>query len=59
MTFKREVGAGDIRPFLLSRGWIQAAILVFLFGFFILGLLAFRNYGGQPPIPDRVVDESG
>ena len=47
------------RPFLLSKAWIQAAILVVLFGFFVLGLLAYRTYQAQPPVPGRVVDESG
>lgn len=33
--------------------------MVFLFGFFVLGLLAYRTYTGQPPIPERVVDPAG
>ena len=37
------------RGFLLTRGWIQAVILVFLFGFFVLGFLAYRTYTGEPP----------
>jgi hypothetical protein len=36
------------RGFLLARGWIQAVILVFLFGFFVLGFLAYRTYTGKP-----------
>jgi nitric oxide reductase subunit B len=44
------------REFLLARGWIQAVILVFLFGFFVLGFLAYRTYTGEPPIPGKVVD---
>ena len=47
------------RAFLLHGAWIQAALLVFAIGFFVLGLLAYRTYEGQPPIPDRVVDPSG
>jgi nitric oxide reductase subunit B len=47
------------RELLVSKGWVQAIALVVLFGFFILGLLAYRAYAGQPPIPDRVVDPSG
>jgi nitric oxide reductase subunit B len=47
------------RGFLLSRGWIQAVILVFLFGFFVLGFLAFRTYTGEPPIPGKVIDPDG
>ena len=47
------------REFLISRGWVQAVILVVLFGFFVLGLLAYRTYDAKPPIPDRVVEEGG
>src|SRR5215470_13722321 len=47
------------RGFLLARGWIQAVILVFLFGFFVLGFLAYRTYTGEPPIPGKVVDPDG
>src|SRR5215204_6422618 len=47
------------RELLVSKGWLQAVALVVLFGFFVLGLLAYRAYSGQPPIPDRVVDPSG
>ena len=44
---------------LVSKGWVQAVALVVLFGFFVLGLLAYRTYTGQPPIPERVVDPEG
>jgi nitric oxide reductase large subunit len=47
------------RGFLLSRGWIQAVILVFLFGFFVQGFLAYRTYTGEPPIPGKVIDPDG
>ena len=47
------------REFLISKGWIQAVVLVVLFGFFVLGLLAYRTYMAQPPIPDRVLGENG
>ena len=43
----------------VSKGWIQAVVLVVLFGFFVLGLLAYRTYMAQPPVPARVVDENG
>jgi nitric oxide reductase subunit B len=33
--------------------------LVVLFGFFVLGLLAYRTYVAGPPIPDAVVAEDG
>jgi nitric oxide reductase subunit B len=47
------------RPLLISKVWVQAGLLVFLFGFFVLGLLAYRTYSEQPPIPDRVVSSDG
>jgi nitric oxide reductase subunit B len=47
------------RPLLVSKTWVQAAVLVTLCGFFILGLLAYRTYTAQPPIPTRVVDPQG
>src|SRR5215217_4098870 len=53
------VGGSGRRGLLVSRGWVQAVALVVLFGFFVLGLLAYRTYTGQPPIPQRVVDPEG
>ena len=47
------------RALLVSRIWVQAVVVVFLFGFLILGLLAWQTYTGQPPIPARTVDSAG
>ena len=47
------------REFLISKGWIQAVVLVVLCGFFVLGLLAYRTYMAHPPVPARVVDPNG
>jgi len=47
------------QPLMVSRGWIQAVVIVILFGFFVLGYLAYRTYTGEPPIPERVVDGNG
>ena len=47
------------RQLLVSRGWVQASVVVFLIGFFVLGLLAYRTYSADPPIADRVVDPEG
>ena len=47
------------RTLLISKGWVQAVGLVMLFGFFTLGLLAYRTYTDEPPIPDKVVDSAG
>ncbi|MGW4105797.1 nitric-oxide reductase large subunit [Streptomyces sp. NPDC004976] len=50
---------GSKRPRMIARGWVQAAILVTLGGFFVLGFLAIRTYQAQPPIPDRTVTAAG
>ena len=47
------------REFLLSKGWLQAVVLVVLVGFSVLGLLAYRTYQASPPVPARVVDPQG
>lgn len=44
---------------LVSRGWPQAAVLIYVVGFFVLGLLAYRVSVGQPPVPDETVDPDG
>ena len=54
-----SMGTTTKRGFLLAKGWIQAVILIFLFGFFVLGFLAYRTYTGEPPIPAKVADSSG
>jgi nitric oxide reductase subunit B len=47
------------RELLVSRRWIQAGALVALFGFFVMGFLAYRTYHASPPVPKQVVSESG
>src|ERR1700730_16440215 len=47
------------RGMLISKGWIQAVVIVVLCGFFVLGILAYRTYTDEPPIPSQVVDPSG
>lgn len=49
----------DSARFPLSTVWLQVAVLTFLFGFAVLGYLAYRISWDQPPIPVRVVDEQG
>ena len=44
---------------IVSKAWLQVAALVVLVGFFVLGLLAYRTYQSDPPIPERAVDPSG
>ena len=41
------------------RAGSRRSLLVVLFGFFILGLLAYRTYMAKPPVPKRVVDPQG
>jgi len=53
------VGVPGRRELLVSKGWVQAVLLVVLFGFFVLGLLAYRTYQAKPPIAERVVDPQG
>lgn len=43
----------------ISSWWFQGAILTYLLGFTILGILAYLTYAKQPPIPKQVVDEQG
>lgn len=47
------------RQFLISRGWIQAVAIVMIFGFTVMGILTYRTYTGEPPIPARVTDTAG
>jgi nitric oxide reductase subunit B len=53
------VAAVGRRQLLVSKAWVQGAVLVTLCGFFILGLLAYRTYTASPPVPTRVVDPQG
>src|SRR5262245_46510423 len=47
------------RPLMISRGWMQAAGIVLVIGFFILGLLTYYTYNDEPPIPEVVKDVKG
>ena len=47
------------RELIVSKTWLQLTLLVFVVGFFVLGLLAYRTYQSDPPIPERSVDPSG
>ena len=53
------VGEGGRRELLVSKGWVQAALLTLVFGFFVLGIMGYKTYSGQPPIPERVTNPSG
>jgi nitric oxide reductase subunit B len=43
----------------LSPWWRHATILVLIAGFSVLIMLTVMTYKGAPPIPNRVVDDSG
>ncbi|HNH86414.1 MAG TPA: hypothetical protein PLE93_04860 [Solirubrobacterales bacterium] len=47
------------RGFLLSKGWLQAVIIVMLLGFTVLGILAYRTYEDGAPVPVKVLDPQG
>jgi nitric oxide reductase subunit B len=44
---------------LISKGWFQAVALVMIFGFLVMGILAYRAYTAAMPLPSKVVSESG
>ena len=47
------------RPLMISSGWIQAAAIVLIIGFFIMGVLSYYTYYDEPPIPQVVKDANG
>ncbi|OMC39466.1 nitric oxide reductase [Mycobacterium sp. GA-1841] len=44
---------------MIGKGWVQGVALVMIFGFFVMGLLAYRTYTASMPMPAKVVTESG
>jgi nitric oxide reductase subunit B len=44
---------------LVGKGWVQGVVLVMIFGFTVMGILAFRTYAASMPMPDKVVSQSG
>ena len=53
------MSTAEKRPLLISNGWIQAALIIVLVGFCIMGVLAYYNYTDEPPIPQMVQDAHG
>src|ERR1700738_2363304 len=49
----------DRRGLIVSKGWIQASIIVMLFGFGVMGMLAYGANEEAPPVPQRIVDLNG
>src|SRR5215831_15223209 len=54
-----RTNATKTRGMLVSKRWVQAVAIVMLFRFFVLGLLAYRTYTDQAPIPGKVVRPDG
>nr|WP_116373858.1 cbb3-type cytochrome c oxidase subunit I [Mycobacterium sp. MFM001] len=44
---------------MVGRGWVQGVALVMIFGFTVMGILAYRTYAASMPMPDKVVSQSG
>lgn len=44
---------------LIGKGWVQGVALVMIFGFFVMGILAYRTYTASMPMPEKVVTQSG
>jgi nitric oxide reductase subunit B len=44
---------------MISKGWVQAVLIVILAGFAGLLYLAYATYKDEPPIPKRVLSPSG
>lgn len=42
----------------MSGAWVQGIALVMLFGFFVMGFLAYRTYDASMPLPKQIVSES-
>ena len=43
----------------IGKGWVQAVALVMIFGFLVMGILAYRTYAASMPMPAKVVTENG
>ncbi|SDL12843.1 nitric oxide reductase subunit B [Tessaracoccus oleiagri] len=43
----------------ISKGWVQGVALVMVFGFMVMGILAYRTYSDSMPLPTQVVAEGG
>ena len=43
----------------IGKGWVQAVALVMIFGFLVMGILAYRTYTASMPMPAKVVTENG
>ena len=53
------MSAIEKRPLMIANGWIQAALIIVITGFCIMGVLAYYNYADEPPIPQVVKEANG
>ena len=49
----------DKRSLMIANGWVQAAGIVLIIGFLIMGILTYYTYTDEPPIPEAVKDAKG
>ena len=49
----------DKRSLMIANGWVQAAGIVLIVGFLIMGILTYYTYTDEPPIPQIVKDAKG
>ena len=49
----------DKRSLMIANGWVQAAGIVLIVGFLIMGILTYYTYTDEPPIPQVVKDAKG
>src|SRR4029450_4600329 len=54
-TFCRRWNKMPREPMPIARGWFQGALLTYLVGFTVLGVLAYLVYRDQPPLPTQVI----
>ena len=55
-----EQGTNEPRSsILISKAWVQGVALVMIFGFAVMGILAYRTYSDGMPQPQQIVDSTG
>ena len=47
------------RSMMVSKTWVQGVAIVMLFGFFVMGILAYRTYTASMPQPVKVTSQTG
>ncbi|MFB9732717.1 nitric-oxide reductase large subunit [Ornithinimicrobium kibberense] len=59
VTIDQQAGQRGRNELAISKGWVQGVALVFIFGFFVMGVLAYRTYTASMPLPQEVVSQEG